>query len=116
MGNGAGGGARDRVRQADCAALRNDHAMSAGGQSRSNDGAEIVRIFDAVEKNDESFLTVIRGLVGCRENTFQCGWRAGGGQTDDALMVSRIGKTIELPAVFKANGDVAGACQLDDFF
>ena len=84
--------------------------MCAGGQSRSNDGAEIVRIFDAIEKNDQSFQTVIRGLVCCRENTFECGWRAGGGQSDDALMVSRIGETIELPALFKANGDVAGAC------
>src|SRR5580700_7540293 len=109
MRQGAGGGARDRVRQADCAALRNDHAMCAGGQRRSNDGAEIVRIFDAIEKNDESRPAVLRSLVCCCENTFECGWRAGGGQTDDALMVSRIGETIELPAVFKTNGDVAGA-------
>jgi hypothetical protein len=115
MRNGTGRGARDRVRQPDCAAFRNDHAMRAGGEGRSNDGAEIVRIFDAVEKNNESFASVTSTLVRCRENAFECGWCARGGKSDDTLMIFRIGKAVELAAVFKADRNVARTRELDDF-
>jgi len=109
------GSARDRVREPDCAALRNDDAMRACGEGRPNHGAEIVRIFDAVEKNDESFASVIGALVRGGENALERSRGAGGGQSDYSLMIFRIGETIELAALFKADGNVSRAGELDDF-
>src|SRR5260370_660076 len=45
----ASGGACDRVGEASGTAFRNDHAVRAIGEGRSNDRAEIVRIFGPVE-------------------------------------------------------------------
>src|SRR5579859_3581453 len=111
----AGRSARNRVREPDCAPLRNDHAMSACCERRANDGSEIVGIFDAVEKHNESFASVIGALVCSGENALESSGGARGSQSDDTLMVLRVGQTIELAAVFKTDGDVSRAGELDNF-
>src|SRR5579859_544151 len=105
----AGRSARNCVRESDCAPLRNDHAMRACCERRANDGAKIVGIFDAVEKHDESFASVIGALIRGGENTLERSRGAGGSQSDDTLMIFRIGETIELATVFKTDGDVTRA-------
>jgi hypothetical protein len=89
--------------------------MRARGEGRSNDGSEIVRIFDAVEKNDQSFASVTSALVRRGENAFERGWGARSRESDDALMILRIGKTIELAAVFESDRDVPRTRELDYF-
>src|SRR5580692_12632052 len=97
----AGRSARDGLAEADRAPLRNDHAMRACGHRRANDGAEIVRIFDAVEKNDES-LAAVAGTFICRgENAIERSWRARGGESDYTLMIFRIGQAVELSAILE---------------
>ena len=109
MRDRAGGCTRNGVGQADGAPLRNDYAMRASGERRANDGAEIVRIFHTIEKNDEPFASVSGAFICRGENAVECGRCARGGQSDDSLMIFRIGQTIELATVFKAHGYVARA-------
>ena len=98
-----------RVRQADSAPFWNDYAMRANGQRRSNDRTQIVRIFHTIEQHDEPFASVTRAFICRGENAVECGRCARGGQSDDSLMIFRIGQTIELATVFKAHGYVARA-------
>ena len=105
----AGRSARNGVGQADGAPLRNDHAMRASGERRANDGAEIVRIFDAIEKNDEAFASVTGAFICRGENAVERCRRARGRESDDSLMIFRIGQAIELAAVLKAHGNVVRA-------
>jgi hypothetical protein len=79
VGDCTGRSARHRVRQADGAPLWNNQAMRACGQRCANDGAKIVRIFDAVEKNDEPFASVARAFVCRSENAVERGRCARGG-------------------------------------
>ena len=48
--------ARDRVCEPGGAAFGDDNAVSTSSESGADDGAEIVRIFDTVEKNDQTLL------------------------------------------------------------
>ena len=112
----AGGGACDGVGESGGSAFGNDHTVRACGEGGANDGAEIVRIFDAVEKDDEAFASVIGAFVGGGENAFERRRSARGGQGDDSLMIFRVGETIQLAAVFKADGNIARTSELDNFF
>ena len=114
MRESSGGGASDRVGESGGAAFGDDDAVCSGGERGANDGAEVVGVFDAVEKDDETTLAI--GGVGGGENVFECGGSAGGGDSDDALMIAGVGKAIELSAVFEADGDAALARELHDFF
>ena len=110
----SGGRTRDRIREARRTALRDDHAMHASGQRGTDDGAEIVRIFDAVEQNDQPLATF--RMVGAVENVVEGGGRSRGGDSDDPLVVPRVGQTIELPAILETDGDAAFAREFHDAF
>ena len=110
----SGGGARDRVRETSGAAFGNNYAMSAGGKGSADDGAEIVRIFDAIEENNQT--QVIFGFICVIDDVFEGGGCAHGGDRDDALVLAGVGEAIELAAIFKTNGDAARASELHDFF
>ena len=86
--------------------------MRTRGQRRSNDGAQIVRILDAIEQNDESGARLIRAC----ENVVESRRSAGGGERDHALMIFRIGEAVELAAVFETHGNALLARELHDFF
>ena len=106
---GASGSTRDGVSESGGAAFGNDDAMRACGERRANDGAEIVGIFDAIEKHDESFASVIGAFVCGGENVFECGCGAHSSKCDDSLMIFGVGEAIELAAVFKADRDLTCA-------
>src|SRR5690348_1702265 len=88
--------------------------MRARGQRRANHRAEIMRVFDAVEKHDEPLAAMIGAFICRGENAFERGRCPRGGQRDDTLMIFGVGKPIELSAVFKSDRNVAPACELDD--
>ncbi len=109
-----GRGAGDHISQAGGAALGNDDAVRARGKSRADDGAEVVRVFDTVEKNDQALLRcVARGAL---EESFESGCGARSGERDDALMLARAGQTVHLRPVFEAHGHAAAARQPDEIF
>ena len=106
----AGGGAFNGVGQAGGAAFRNYDAVGAGGERGANNGAEIVRIFDAVEKNEEALRS-----FGCEQVfEFDRGFR--GAECGHALMFARAGEAIELDAIFESYGDAFRVGELDDGF
>jgi hypothetical protein len=113
---GAGGSARNRVREAGRAPLGDDHAVGAGGQRSSNNGAEIVRVLDTVKQDDQTFLTVARAGVGGGEDVFESCRGPCGGHRNDTLMIFRTGKAIDLGALLKAQGNVPFPRELDDLF
>src|SRR5215472_16832284 len=95
--------ARYGVREAGGTALRNDNAIRARCQRRSNDRAQVVRILDAVKQNDQSFLTMRR--VGAGQNALERGSGASCRNCNDALMVFRVSQAIELAALLKSHGN-----------
>jgi len=111
---GPGGSARDRVGEAGGAALGDDNPVSSGGESGANDRAEIVWIFDAVEKNDKAALVL--GGIGALEDVFERGGRASGGDGNNALMIAGVGEAVEIAAVLETHGNVALAGELHDIF
>jgi hypothetical protein len=114
MREGSGGGSGDGVCEARGAAFGNYDAMRAGRQSCTDDGAEVVGVFNAIEENDEADLTF--GLVGASENVFESCGGSGSGHGDYALMLAGAGEAIQLAAIFEADGDAALAGKLDDLF
>ena len=109
-----GGRARHGVAEASGAALGNHHAVRARSQGRSNDGAQVVRIFHAVEQDDETDLAA--GLNRGCEDILQRGSGARSGYRDNPLVIFRIGQAVELIAVFEAHGNSLFARELNDFF
>jgi len=87
--------------------------MRACGQCGSNDGTQIVWIFDAIEQDDEPDLAAPR-IRAC-ENSFQSGGGARSGKGDDALVIFRIGKAVELTAFLEAHWNALLARELQDF-
>src|SRR5271170_3430333 len=109
MRDGACGSACHGIRQANCTPFWNDYSMRACGESRANDGAEIVWIFHAIEKNDEPFASMTRAFICRGENAIERGRRTRGSESDHTLMIFCIGHTIELATVFEADRDVTRA-------
>src|SRR5580704_16416094 len=116
MSERAGGSASDCVSKPGGTAFGNHDSVRAGGECRSNHCAEVVRIFDAIEKDDEAFASVAGTLVRGGKNAFERCRRTSGGEGYNALMIFRIGKAVELPAVFKPDRNVASTGELHDFF
>jgi hypothetical protein len=79
-----------------------------------HNGAEVVRIFYSIEQNDEADLTF--SLIGARENIFDRGGGARGGDSDYTLVLACVREAIKLAAIFEADGNTALAGELDDFF
>ena len=88
--------------------------MRARSQRRSNDGAEVMRVLDAVQKNEQPCLPLAG--VGLLQDVFEGHSRACRSQRDHSLVVLRIGQPVELPAVFEAHGNALLARKLKDFF
>jgi hypothetical protein len=70
----------------------------------TDDGAEVVRVFDAVEDDDHP---AFGGL-------FEIGVALGGAESDDALMGGAAGEAVERVAGFEADGDAGLAREIDD--
>src|SRR5580704_12414398 len=110
MSEGAGGGAFNGIGQARGAAFRNYDAICAGCERGTHDGAQVVRIFDSVEKNEKALRS-----FGCKQVfQFERGFR--GGEGGDALMFTRAGEAIQLKTVLKSYGNTFRASQLHDDF
>jgi hypothetical protein len=58
---------------------------------------------------------VIGALIRSGENALESSRSAGRGQSDYSLMIFRIGETIELATLFKTDGNVSRAGELDNF-
>ena len=82
------------------AAFRNDDAVRAGSERSSNDRAEIVRIFDAIQQNNQAWLALF--MVRGGKNIFESTGLAGRANRDDSLMITRSRSAIELCAFFEA--------------
>ena len=59
--------------------------MRTYGQRRSDDRAQIVRILDAIEQNDEAELAP--RVIGARENVVESRGGARSGERDHSLMI-----------------------------
>src|SRR5438105_12232880 len=99
----SGGRARDGVRKACGAALRNHYAVRAGSERGSNDGTQVVRVFDTIEQHDQANLAA--RLIGAGKNISKACRSASGSNRDDPLMIFRIRQTVELAAVLEAHGN-----------
>jgi len=88
--------------------------MRPGGKSGADNRAEIVRILDTVEKNDETALRF--GLIGVSDDVFESDRGANSGDGHDSLVIAGIGQAVELAAVFETNSNTARAGELNDFF
>ena len=114
MSQRTSGNARNRFRKTGSAALRDDDTIGASGQGRADDGAEIVRVFHAVQQNKKCFARWAGGAAG--DQIIQIVRLLGGRQGDDTLMLAGAREAIELRAVLEANSDTALPGQGDQFF
>jgi len=73
--------------------------------SRADDGAEIVRVLDAVEDDDEA---------GAVEDVVEGGALLGRGEGDDALVGEILDQAVEVFAGLEADGHVRLAAEIDD--
>ena len=55
----SGGGLCDRASDCRCAALGDDNTVGSGGVGRAHEGAEVVRVFNAIENEDERILAAL---------------------------------------------------------
>src|SRR6185369_6375121 len=76
----------------------------SGGVSGADDGAEVVRVLDSVEDDDEG---AGGGLV-------EIGVLTGGAHGDDALVGGGAGEAVEGVTGLEADGDVGAAGEVDD--
>lgn len=106
MFEGARGGFGDGLGKSRGAAFGDDYSVGAGGMGGADNCPEIVRIFDAIE-DDEEF--------GGGRDVVQIGVLLFGAERDDSLMRFHAGETIERAAVLKPYGGVSGAGEIDDF-
>ena len=95
----------DHIRDAGGAALGNDDGSGAGGVGGADDGAEIVRIFHAVEHDEH--------LARC--DGFEVGVLARGAEGDDALVRGGTGQAVQRGARFEAHRHAGAAREIDDF-
>src|SRR3954449_2006201 len=116
MRDGSGGSTRDGVGKTRGAALGDDYSVGAGGERRSNDGSEIVRVFHSVEQHDQAFFAATGGFVSGLEYVFEGCGRACCDQANDSLVVFRIGEAIELTAILESHGNIFLPRELHDLF
>jgi hypothetical protein len=90
------------------------YAVRARGQRGSNDGSQVVRVFHAIEQDDQA-VTAAAG-IGALEDIVERTRGAGGDDRDYSLMIFGIGEAIDLAAIFEAHGDATTARELHDFF
>ena len=105
---GAGGGFRGRLGQSGGTALGNDDRRGAGGVGRAHDGAQIVRVFDAVQHDDHGM------FPGFRQNLVQRAVAGGGGDRQNPLMPASSGEPVESGRRLEAQRDAAFAAGVDE--
>ena len=105
--------ARDAIGKPGGAAFRNDDALRTGGQRCSHDRAKILRVLDAVEKNQQAGSAV---RIARLQQVFKTCRRRCRNQRDDALMLACAGGAIELYALLKAHGNAVLPRQTHQFF
>ncbi len=89
---------RNRLRQTGRAALWNENRIRTGGVRGANDSAEIMRIFDAIEKHQQF-------RAGDCIVVFRIAMR--GAQGNHTLVSRPVGNAIERFARLKSHGDIA---------
>jgi hypothetical protein len=98
FGNGIG--------QAHGAPLGDDDRSGPGGMRGTDDSAKVMRVFHAVENNDES---------GSRRYILKLRVLFGGSESDDSLMGAGAGQAVERVAFFETDGCAGLAGEIDDF-
>ena len=88
-------------RQAGGASFRNHHALRARGQRRAHDRAQIMRILDAIEQDQQA----LRGFRA--QQILELDGGLGGGERGDALMLARAGEAVDLLPLFEAHRNAA---------
>ncbi len=102
---GSGGSFGHRFGKPNGAALRDDDRGGAGCVRGSYDSAEIVRIFDAVEHDNQ---------LGIRGDIFQLPVRLIGAKGDDSLMNSALGSPVKRVARLEPNRDAGESGKVHD--
>ncbi len=105
VGERSGCGSGDGFGETCRAALWNYDGYCAGGMRGTDDGSQIVWIFDAVEDD-------VQAASG--DGLLQCGIFLGGTEGDNSLMRSLLRGAIQGFAGFEANDNLAVAAQVDD--
>jgi hypothetical protein len=105
----ARGNTRDGIRQTCGATLGQDQASGTRSESGADDGADVVRIFDPIEKNKQAT------LPGRVKQIFDFERRARSRECHNALMMFRAGRAVELRPVFESHGNVSGTGQFEKF-
>jgi hypothetical protein len=91
------------------AAFRDDDAVGAGGVGGADDGAEVVRVLDAIEDDDEGVLAAALG-----EEVVEIVVAFLRDYGDDALMRGGVGHSLEFVAAKEADGDAGVTGVVDD--
>ena len=105
---GAGGGAGHGLGERRGTAFPNHNGIGAGGMGGAHNGAEVVRIFDAIEDDEQA--RVISGGNGIEVHIF-----VRGAEGHDALMSDSLCGAIEGFARLEADRHLHGAAQIDNF-
>ena len=104
---GSGGGFDSDGAEGCGAALGDEDAVDSGGIGGAEERAEVLRVFDAVEREDQAG-------SGTGEEVFEVEEFAGADDGDDALMGRGMGEAGELFAGLEAETDVVLAAGVDD--
>src|SRR5690242_1992281 len=81
-------------------AFWDDHALRARGQRGSHNGAKVLRVFHAVEKDHQAESTL---RIARLQQVFKARGRRRRNNRDHALVFPRSGRAIQLNAFFKAD-------------
>ena len=108
MLRGPGGSFDHGARQPDGAAFGNDDAVGAGAVGGANQRAQVVRVFHAVEHDQEAVLA-----VALLQQRVHVGILLAAGDGDDALVGVGVGGAVKLLARQEADLHAAGAAVVD---
>jgi hypothetical protein len=103
------GDTRDGIGQSRSATLRYHQAGGTGGESRADDGADVVRVFNSIEKNKQA------AIPGRGKQVFDFERCARSRKRHDALMMFRADRAVELRAIFESHWNVPGTGQFEKF-
>jgi hypothetical protein len=73
-----------------------------------------VRVFHAIEQHDQPLLAL--RVVGAIKDIFKGGRLPSRCNSNDALVIARVGEAVELRTVFETHHNAAAAGKLHDFF
>ena len=111
--SGAGRSFFDGGVQRNRSMLRDEHAVDAGGVGGAEDCAEIMRVLNFVEQDDERRLVERAGVL---ENVVDGGIFDWSGDGDDALMILTVDELIEFGARDELDAYFELGGERDNFF